>query len=660
MKQERANAGGRGAKRWWALAIALALAAAGWVRFADLGRAATRSDEMNQLRYAEEGAGAAWKLWKNPPWFNQIPLMDGIPAVWCDWTGQGADIGAVRQPMALMGWATVALCAVWTWRRRGPAAGTLAAVWLGLLPFHVYHSREAYYYAPLMLFGAWMTLRAVDLAGKLGEGRVAKWREYVEWCVAALLTCLFHMSGWVATAGAWAWIAVAGWRGLAGKERSRHLIWMAGVAAALLAGTARWILRALHEVMGVQAGTGHHTGNPAGWVLARVVPVITGGVWAGSVLLALVVAAAAWVAWQRKNGKRAKDPALARLGWGAWGALLATGAYVAGIGGGVAKWAYFAVGTPIWIVWCCSVAEAFWRGFGKRARAWGMAATVAGVAGALGWGAWETTRLEGKPTPYRELATALDGALEEGDAAIVDRWYEPWNEMEVYAPEKAVAWFTVADEPYENYVGLRWRETTQRYFEEGRGLGFVRLTRNHEARMGLWTWPEKWFAHRTVVANEAGARLAKTGYAPMEEFYLSPSRVAVEVFWNTREETAEKVLSKGKREGVAFFGAGWRLVKPWQQGDWRDYRVLEGGAKGMLEVWRKAGAARERRRILVTGTGVGGEATVRAGRGGLMRFRPGEISTQVFEEPLAGGKNEMEVAVVEGPGGVAVLEVRVE
>jgi hypothetical protein len=339
--------------------------------------------------------------------------------------------------------------------------------------------------------------------------------------------------------------------------------------------------------------------------------------------------------------------------------MAATLGYVTVFGGGVSKWTYFSVAVPIWIVWCCALVEAWWRGRGDRARTWGMAGTAAVVAALLAPGAFGVARVEGKPTPYRALAAALDGALEEGDTAVVDRWYEPWNEMAVYAPEKALAWFTVPDEPYEQYVAGRWRETTKRYFEEGKGLGFVRLSRNHEKRMGLWTWPETWFAHRMVVTNAAGAWLARTGYAPMEEFYLNPSRVEVEVFWNTREDAAEKVLAKGAA-GVAFFGAGWRLVKPWQQGDFRDYRVLERNGKGMVEVWRKEGAAKERRKVVVTGTGVGGEATVRAGREGLMRFRPGEVSSQVFEEPLAGGKNALEFSVVEGPGGVAVLDVRVE
>ena len=43
-----------------------------------------------------------------------------------------------------------------------------------------------------------------------------------------------------------------------------------------------------------------------------------------------------------------------------------------------------------------------------------------------------------------------------------------------------------------------------------------------------------------------------------------------------------------------------------------------------------------------------------------MRFRPGEISTQVFEETFEGGRNVLEFSGVQGPGRLAVLEVRGE
>lgn len=647
-----------GAYRGW-LAVALVAVVAGcWLRGTHLERSATRSDEINQLRYAERGPAVAIELWQNPPWLNQIPFVDGIPALWCGWLGREVDIRTVREPFALAGMATLLLCAAWAWRRRGAAAGALCAVWLGLMPFAVYQSREAYYYAPAMLFAAWMALRAVDLAGDLSEGRAAPWWRYAEWYLAAQGTCLCHMSGWAVTATAGAWIAIAGWRGLSGKARTRHLVATTAVALGLLAGTIRWVLRALQEVHNANTGVGHHTGNPAGWVLSRAVPVMTGGSWFGVAALVAVVAAAVWIGWCRRSGRDAADPGLARLGWGAWGALAVSAASIAIIGNGVAKWTYFAVAVPIWIVWCSAVLAAAWERLGGRKRAMGLAATAAGLAAVLAWPAWEVTRVEGKPTPYHALRAWLDGNLAEGDVAIVDRWLEPWNEMALYAPEKVNVGFTVPDEPYEQYVANDWRGVTKRFFEQNGAQAFIRLSRNHADRMGVWTWPEKWFAHRSVVTNAAGLRLAKTGFAPMEEFYLNPSRVEVEIFWDTHEEAAAKQFTRGAPAAV-FFGGGWKLFKPWQQGDFRDYRIL-GDEKGVVEVWRPAGAEKKKCRVLVTGTAVGGEATVRAGRGGLMRFRPGEISTQVFEETFGAGQNMLEFAGVQGPGRLAALEVRVE
>lgn len=645
----------------------VALAVAGWLRFHDLGASALRSDEINFYFYAVRGQRVV-DLWMHPPWLEHIPLADSLAAGWQKLRGGRMPTeGSVRFPFALLGWLTVALGAWWLWRRGRHGAACLWSVWVGLLPFHVYQSREAYYYGLAMLGAAGLAGKTADVVRGIREmGRAPGLRETVAWGAWAGFACLCHSTVWAVAAGWWLLVAmlVLSHVRVRGEWRSWGIRWgwMTGLFALWM---SRWVWRAVEKVTGDFSGDKPLIGNSLGWLLGRVGPLFAGGVnVAGWAILGGVFGMAGWVAWRlRKQGKTGRagenDGWFGAMGWVAGVGVVCSVAYVGVLGGGTAKWVYFAAALPAFLGWGAVAVEEFWMGLGGRARAWGMTAMVAVVAGALGWGAWETTRLQGKPTPYRELAAALDAVLEEGDAAIVDRWYEPWNEMAVYAPEKAVAWFTVPDEPYESYVQGRWRETTQRYFEEGKGLGFVRLSRNHEARMGLWTWPERWFAHRTVVTNEAGAWLTKTGYAPMEEFYLNPSRVQVEIFYGTREETAAKVLAKG-RAGVAFFGAGWRLVKPWQQGDFRDYRVLERDGKGMVEVWRKMGAAKERRRISVTGTGIGGEATVRAGRGGLMRFRPGEISTQVFEEPLAGGKNEMEFAVVGGSGGLAVLEVGVE
>ena len=169
--------------RWmgWA-GVAAALVLAGAVRFHDLSRSAVRSDEINFMSYVARGQSLV-DLWRTPPWFNQIPLADSIPIVWSRLTGQAASEGMIRQPFALLGWLTVAFCVVWMLRRRGTGAGLLLGVWMALLPYHVYHSREAYYYVLVMFFAAGMVLRGADF---MGGWCVAPSARLCRWTVWAL------------------------------------------------------------------------------------------------------------------------------------------------------------------------------------------------------------------------------------------------------------------------------------------------------------------------------------------------------------------------------------------------------------------------------------------------------------------------------------------
>lgn len=657
---ESAGARGKGA---WAVVLLMVLVAAALLRFGHLDAAAVRSDEISFLNYAARGTSLV-ELWKNPPWFNQIPLADSLPIVWCRATGMEAGEATVRMPFALLGWLTVAGCALWMLRRRGWGAAVLVAVWMGLLPFHVYHSREAYYYALVMAAAAGMVLRGADFAARAEAGEKLGWRHFAEWTCWALVTGLGHMSAWVVIGVTWLCLGVAGWRGAGDAAgRKRHWVSMAVVALALAAGLSRWVLRALHEMQRAAADSDTHIGAAFGWVGPRVLPVFAGGAnVVGVVLLTAVVVAFLWMCRRKaraSGGVFGGDRLYTALTAIVWFGILGSYAYIMAVGGGgKGKWTYFAANFPGFVAWVAMTVERFWSGCGAWARRWGTVGTAAVVAGLLAGPAWEVTRVEGKPTPYYALRAWLDGNLAEGDVAVVDRWLEPWNEMALYAPEKVNVGFTVPDEPYEQYVANDWRGVTRKAFERGDAQAFIRLSRNHADRMGVWKWPETWFSHRSVVTNTAGLRLAKTGFAPMEEFYLNPSRVEVEIFWDTHEESAAKQLSRGAPAAI-FFGPGWRLFKPWKRGDFRDYRIL-GDGKGLLEVWRPSGAEQKKCRVLVTGTAVGGEATVRAGRGGLMRFRPGEVSTQLFEETFGGGRNELEFAAVQGPGRLAALEVRVE
>ena len=638
-----------------ALGLVLALAAA--VRFADLSRSAVRSDEINFLNYVERNQSLV-DLWKTPPWFNQIPLADSVPIVWARLTRQAAGEAVIRQPFALLGWLTVAFGALWATRRRGLGAGLLLGAWLAVLPFHVYHSREAYYYVLAMFFAAGMVWRGADFAAKLrGGGRLLA-REYAEWTLWTLLACMGHMSAWVVAGVAWLVLAASGFLGSAAAERKRHGMAMGIVTAALALGMIRWVLRALYEMQRAAANPDAHIASAFDFVGPRVLPFFAGGANAiGVAILAAAVAAAGWVFWKSRGRPGRGDPLYGSLAWLALGGLAGSYFYISAVGGGEkAKLAYFAANLPAFLAFAaCSFDRAF-SGAGAGRRLALDAGVAAALVALLAVPAWQVTRLEGKTTAYRALRAWLDANLAPGDAVLVDRWYEPWNEMARYAPSNVFVTFTVPDEPYESYVGYNWRKTTQTAIERNGAQAFIRLARNHEKRMGLWTWPEKWFARRAVVTNVAGVWLRDTGFAPMEEFYSETNRVETEIFYDTHDDVAERAKASGK-DAAWFFGAGWRLFKPWQQGDFSDYRVLEGGAT--MEVRNLRGVPLKLRGTVVAAA-MGEPQTVRIGEQSPLAFPAGQLAEKNFELDLPPGIHALEWKNLSRGGALLVRDFRLE
>ena len=593
--------------RWIKIgALGLVLALAAGLRFADLSRSAVRSDEINFLNYVERDQSLV-DLWKTPPWFNQILLL---------------------------------------------------GAWLAILPFHVYHSREAYYYVVVMLCSAGMVWRGADFAVKLrGGGRLSVW-EYAEWTLWTLLACMGHMSAWVVAGVAWLVLAVSGWAGQSAAGRKRHGLAMGLATAALALGMVRWVLRALYEMKRAAANPEAHIGSAFDFVGPRVLPFFAGGANAiGIAILTAALAAAGWVFWKSRGRPGRGDPLYGTLAWLAIGGLAGSYFYITAVGGGdKAKLAYFAANLPAFLAFAtCSFDRAF-----SGAAAGRRLALDAGVAAAivtlLAAPAWQVTRLEGKTTAYRALRTWLDANLAPGDAVVVDRWYEPWNEMARYAPSNVFVTFTVPDEPYENYVGYNWRKTTQTAFERNGAQAFIRIARNHEKRAGLWTWPEKWFAHRAVVTNAAGVWLRDTGFAPMEEFYSETNRVATEVFYDTHADAAARARAAGQ-DAVWFFGPGWRLFKPWQQGDFADYRVLEN--EGAMEIHNLRDAPAKWTGEVVA-VAMGGEQRIRVGDSAPLAFPEGRLERRTFTLDLPSGVQTLRWKKLGSGGAVLVREFRLE
>ena len=639
---------------WGAMGVVLALAGA--ARWVDLGHCATRSDEINLMRYAM-GEATLTELWTHPPWLNQIPLADSIPVAWAKaqpW--RTVDEKLVREPFALMGWLTVAFCAAWMIRRRGVGAGLLVGAWMAVLPFHVYHSREAYYYVLAMLFAAGMALRGADFAAKLKSGGALKVREYAEWGAWTLMACLSHMSAWVVAGVMWMLLAWSGWTGLAAAGRKRHVRAIGILAVVLGVGMSRWIFRAFLEMQRVAANPVGHIGSDFTWVAPRVLPFFAGGGNAvGLGILAAVLAAAGAVFW-RSRGRPGRDPLYVAVTWSAACSLLGSYAYIFAVGGEKAKLTYFAVNLPVFLAWAAMTLDKAFAPAGEGRRKILDAAAAAVIAGLLVLPAWQVTRLDGNPTAYRQIRAWLDSHLSPGDVVIVDRWLEPWNEMGFYAPSNVTVSFTVPDEPYENYVGGNWRKTTKNLFEQNGAQAFIRLTRNYEARMGLWTWPETWFRRRAAVTNQAGLWLRDTGFAPMESYYSETNRVVTEIFYDTHEDIADRARSAG-REVVWFFGAGWKLFKPWQQGDYSDYRVLTGEAAMAVHNLRGEPI---RVRVEVVAAATGGNQKVPIGTLPPLTFPAEKLGSQIFELGLPPGIHALPWKTIGSGGALLVRGVRMD
>ena len=642
--------------KWIGLgALALVMLLAGFARFHDLGHAATRSDEISQLKYAM-GATTVSELWTNPPWLNQIPLTDSISALWGKiQPGRQADEKMVREPFAGLGWLTVVFCSIWAMRRRGAGAGMLVGIWMAVLPYHVYHSREAYYYVVTMLFSAAMALRGADFMAKLSGGVPLKIREYAEWTAWTLVACLCHMSVWVVAGMLWALLVWMGWKGLVGDGRGRHVRIMGIVTFLLAAGMSRWVYRAFLEMQRVASISIGHIGSDFGWVAPRVLPFFSGGGNAvGIGILLAVLVAAGWLLWRSRGRIGREDPLYAALMWSLVCGLTGSYLYIFGVGGDKAKLAYFAVNMPIFLTWAGLTLDKAFARAGEGRRLVLDAGASALIAGLLILPMWQVMRIDGKPAAYRQIRSWLDSQLEPGSVVIVDRWLEPWNEMALYSPSNVTVTFTIPDEPYESYVSGNWRKTTKELFERNGAQAFMRLSRNHENRMGLWTWPETWFQHRAVVTNEAGVWLRDTGFCPMEEFYSEKSRVETEIFYDTHEDIAARAKGEG-RDVVWFFGEGFRVFKPWQQGDFADYRVLEGEAD--LEI-RNLSDGPMKLRGEVVAAAMNGNAVVQIGSLPTMTFPAGQLASKRFELDLPAGVSHVPWKNMGSAGALAIRELR--
>jgi hypothetical protein len=256
--------------------------------------------------------------------------------------------------------------------------------------------------------------------------------------------------------------------------------------------------------------------------------------------------------------------------------------------------------------------------------------------------AWQVTRLTGRPTPYKEIVAWTDANLPRGTPVLVDRWYEPWNELKVHASTNVFFTFTVPDEPLDNFQNLHWRDTVQAFCAKHPEAAYLEVARNYwdHPQVGPWDWPGKYFARKMEFRNEAGLELRRLGLAARDDFYTAhTNRLIVDLYYNTRDDALARARAGGERT-VVFHGEGWTYTKTQ---DYRDWRIVEGAAR--LDVYNLGDAAVQAT-LKVAGVAVSNPQRLQIGSLETPSFPAGQLSTyELGPVTLQPGLNSLPVRV---------------
>jgi len=188
--------------------------------------------------------------------------------------------------------------------------------------------------------------------------------------------------------------------------------------------------------------------------------------------------------------------------------------------------------------------------------------------------AYLVTQLTGLPAPYRQIVQWADSNLPQGTPIVVDRWFEPWNELKVYPSTNVFFTFTIPNEPIEVFISRKWRESAQQFWMQNPDAAYLEIAKEYweVAGVGHWQWPRDFFGHSIVFTNEAGLKLRHLGLAYRGDYYwTTTNRVVVPLFYNTREDIIQKLAKAGVGQ-YALFGKGWGYTKTQ---DYRDWRILD-------------------------------------------------------------------------------------
>jgi hypothetical protein len=645
-------------RRWTWLALSLIIALGAFFRIYDLGLSAYRADEFLLWKLAERRVPPS-EILSN--WFEvsgvvaQMPLPAWLAQVFFQMTGWHVTPFTARLPYALMGLLAIP-AAYWGGRRfGGKAYGLIYAALVAVNSFHIGMSREAYFYS-CSLLGHFLNFWALwHIGGRFESNEKLTIPDLALLAAATLFSGYSQLSGLILCAAVGMWLMAAGFRKRTQRpDGVRDLIKIAGVYAVVLLPLlfVSWGLRPLFQQLFGNVESNKQVFDVSGvnlWKGLLQSLLQFGWGWTAWGWILFVVLTACGVACFVKD----RDS----RGWwilGACCAMVAMFAVVREASGILYEARYMSWLLPFYLGW---VALPLARPFRMEQASLPIVrrAAAAVLAVILGWScypAWLQTQITGKPTPYWEILRWANSNFPAGTVILVDRWYEPWNEIAVHSStnDKVYFTFSVPNEPLAVFLQNRWRDVSRAFLEKNPDAAYLEIAKTYfdAAGVGPWEWPRAYFARHHAITNEAGLKLGKIGLANRGDFFApNTNRVVVEFFYNTREDVIARWRQENRTAGI-MYGAGWGYAKPWQQtGDFRDWRVLKDRAG--LDIFNLSDSP-QNVRVRLRGAAAGGAKRIAASNGLTRDFANGKLDTWSMElSSLPPGQTQLVFTDVLGP-----------
>jgi 4-amino-4-deoxy-L-arabinose transferase-like glycosyltransferase len=632
--------------RPFAAVFFLVLAVGAYFRLARLGVPALRADTITFWNICNSGLSAReiFRDWISLGHTGHFPFANSFIRGFLDFFGLPLTHFTLRLPSAL--WGTATIPAVYGLARcfTGRPVALLAAALLALSPYHIQISQEAYFYPPMVL-GACLLMWGVALAVQSLGGKSLGWNFVALTGAGTFLVTYSIPAGWqlfllcllvLVGTGVTEYVRL--------KKVDRKLLIGLGVGALVILPFffAPWGFSQFSGHFGATKELGVKTqayvgGSP--WTLVMDFVLRYGwGTTPVRSLFSWLVVVLVLLGFAREVRRR---PSLALLVYFVVGTGLV---FLAArrAGGMLYEVRYTIAALPAWLVLVAVGLQGIRNLLPARTGPWAAAAVTALALGLWVRPAYLATCLTGKPTPYKEIQSWVNKNLPSGTPVLVDRWFEPWNELRVYDSTNVTYTFTIPNEPLDMFQKYNWRGTAEAFLEQNPDAAYLEIAKSYwdVPSVGRWQWPRDFFANHHVFSNSAGVVLRHMGMAARPDFYSNDTnRTVVEVFYNTTDD----LVSKARRNGRAVFsvfGDGWTLAKLWPGvQDFRSWRVMSPAAA--LRVFNVT----ERQQdvyVMMRAAGGGTDKRITVEGGPSHVFTNGVVDTWAFGPvPLAPGESRL-------------------